>query len=60
MFRKEDGTCICTGNIDWSTYPAGPVTVRRAAIPSKPGGQLDCVFSLKVLLTLKNNKIHKT
>ena len=38
MFRKEDGTCICTELIDWTTYPAGPVTVRRAAIRSKTGG----------------------
>ena len=35
MFRKEDETCICTELIDWTTYPAGPVTVRRAAI--RPG-----------------------
>ena len=35
MFRKEDGTCICTEFIDWSTYPAGPVSLRRAVI--RPG-----------------------
>ena len=32
MFRKEDDICICTEYTDWTTFPAGPVSLRRAAI----------------------------
>ena len=35
MYRKEDSTCICTEYTDWTTYPPGLVSLRRAAI--RPG-----------------------
>ena len=54
-FRKEDGICNCSGITDWTTFPVGPVSLRRPAIRPSPGRLLDsvcCFIDIKQLVVI--------